>query len=148
MTHYALAKYPKLQTEARAEVNEILLDRSCLDYNDLPKLRFIMRFITESMRMFSPVPGFARRLAKPLAIDGMTFLPGTIIDVNITCLHHNPAVWENHNEFDPNRFLPERFAEKDPFSFLPFSAGQRNRIGQNFAMNEIKVFISHVIKSF
>ena len=98
--------------------------------------------------MFSPDPGFTRQLAKPMAIDGVTFPPGTIIDVNIACLHHNPAMWENHNEFDPDRFLPERFAEKDPFSFLPFSAGQRNCIGQNFAMNEIKVFISHVVRSF
>ena len=39
-------------------------------------------------------------------------------------------------------------AEKDPFSFLPFSAGQRNCIGQNFAMSEIKVFISQEVRSF
>ena len=137
-TLYTLAKYPKLHHEARKEVNGILLDRTSLDYDDLPSLQFTTRFLKESMRMFSPAPAVARRLANSLTIDGVTFPPGTIINVNTACLHHNPAVWENHREFDPDRFLPEKFAENDPFSFVPFSAGQRNCIGQNFAMNEMK----------
>ena len=147
-TLYALAKYPKMQDEARKEINEILADKTNLDYDDLPSLQFTTRFLKESMRMFSPVPGVARRLAKPLTIDGVIFPPGTIIEVDTVCLHHNPAVWENHREFDPDRFLPEKFAEKDPFSFVPFSAGQRNCIGQSFAMNEMKVLISQVVRKF
>ena len=147
-TLYALAKYPNMQTESRKEVNEIFNVKEDFDYDDLSSLKFTTRFIKESMRMFRPVPSVSKQLAKPLTIDGVEFPPGTIVDINIACLHHNPAVWENHNEFNPDRFLPERFAEKDPFSFLPFAAGQRNCIGQHFAMNEIKVFISHMIRNF
>ena len=28
-------------------------------------------------------------------------------------------------EFDPDRFLPERMSKMDAFAFVPFSAGQR-----------------------
>ena len=58
-------------------------------------LQFITRFLKESMRMFSPAPAVARRLAKSLTIGGVTFPPHTIINVNTASLHHNPAVWEN-----------------------------------------------------
>ena len=147
-TLYALAKYPDMQSESRKEVNEILSRKEHFEYDDLADLKFTTRFIKESMRMLSPVSGTGKRLAKPMIIEGVEFPAGTMIEINADCLHHNPAVWENHNEFDPDRFLPEKIAEKDPFAFIPFSAGQRNCIGQNFAMNEIKVFISQVVRRF
>lgn len=147
-TLYALAKYPKMQQEVRDELNDILAEKSSVEYDDLPKLQFTTRFLKESLRMFSPVPAVNRRLAEPVTIEGVTFPAETVIDILPYSLHHNPAVWENHNEFDPDRFLTERFAEKDPFSFLPFSAGQRNCIGQHFAMNEIKVVVTQAVRRF
>ena len=147
-TLHALGKYPDMQAKIRQEVNEILSGRDDFEHDDLQSLKFTTRFIKESMRMFSPVPGVGKRLAKPLVIEGVEFPAGTAVEIVMDCLHHNPAVWENHNEFDPDRFLPEKISEKDPFAFLPFSAGQRNCIGQNFAMNEIKIFISQVVRRF
>lgn len=147
-TLFALAKYPKIQQQVRDEINNILMDRTTLRHEDLQKLTYTTRVIKETLRMFSPVPAITRQLAEPLVIDGVTLPVGTEIDISQFNIHHNPAVWENHDIFDPDRFLPENFAKKDPFSFIPFSAGQRNCIGQHFAMDETKVFISRVIRKF
>ena len=147
-TLYALAKYPTIQQQVRDEVKDILMDRTTLRHEDLQNLTYTTRVIKETLRMFPPAPAIARKLAEPMAIDGVTFPVGTEIDISQYNIHHNPAVWENHDTFDPDRFLPENFAKKDPFSFIPFSAGQRNCIGQHFAMDETKVFISRVIRKF
>ncbi|KAH3738793.1 hypothetical protein DPMN_045436 [Dreissena polymorpha] len=72
-----------------------------------------------------------------------------IIDMKQNALQHNTAVWiDNHNEYKPERFLPENSVNRDPFAFLPFAAGQRNCIGQHLAMNEIKTFVASVVKRF
>ena len=67
-------------------------------------------------------------------------------------IHTDP---ENYN--DPTVFKPERFLLKanspdetvrHPFSFIPFSAGARNCIGQKFAMMEMKIILSLLLFNF
>lgn len=45
-------------------------------------------------------------------------------------MHRLQCVWgDDANEFNPDRFLPDRIKDHHPFSFLPFSGGPRNCIG-------------------
>ena len=62
-----------------------------------------------------------------------------MVSVMLYNTHHNPHVWPDSLKFDPERFTPEAARERDTYAFVPFSAGPRNCIGQNFAMDEIKV---------
>jgi cytochrome P450 len=39
-------------------------------------------------------------------------------------LHHNPDVYEDPESFRPDRFHPDK-KDREPFSFVPFSAGPR-----------------------
>lgn len=55
---------------------------------------------------------------------------------------------------DPEAFWPERFNvetttdKTNPFSYIPFSAGPRNCIGQKFAMLELKSVLAKVLRHF
>ncbi|XP_035682579.1 cytochrome P450 4F2-like [Branchiostoma floridae] len=105
--------------------------------------------LREAMRLHSPVPLVMRTMLEDTVIDGVTVPQGFSVAIHLYGLHHNPAVWgPDHMEFDPSRFRPERMKDRDSHAFLPFSAGQRNCIGQNFAMNEAKVLLARLIHKF
>ncbi|XP_041377345.1 cytochrome P450 4A24-like [Gigantopelta aegis] len=145
---YCLGKYPEEQERVREEVLDVLGDREEIEWGDFAKMTYMPMFIRECMRMYPPVPAISRELTEDIEIEGVFLPKGVIIDIPIYNIHRNPHVWKDPEEFRPERFEPETFGARDPYCFVPFSAGPRNCIGQNFAMNEIKVFISHIVMKF
>lgn len=65
-----------------------------------------------------------------------------------TC--HSPSTI-TAEEFDPDRFLDERvqrYLAPNPFIFLPFNAGPRICLGQQFAYNEASTVIVRLVQAF
>uniref|UniRef100_A0A8C0KPT9 Cytochrome P450 family 4 subfamily B member 1 n=1 Tax=Canis lupus dingo TaxID=286419 RepID=A0A8C0KPT9_CANLU len=137
---YCMALYPQHQHRCREEVCEILGDRDSFQWDDLVKMTYLTMCIKESFRLYPPVPQVYRQLSKPVNfVDGRSLPAGSLISLHIYALHRNSAVWPDPEVFDPLRFSSENVARRHPFAFMPFSAGPRNCIGQQFAMNEMKV---------
>ncbi|XP_020033593.2 cytochrome P450 4B1 [Castor canadensis] len=137
---YCMALYPEHQQRCREEVREILGDQHSFQWDDLGKMIYLTMCIKESFRLYPPVPQVYRQLRKPVTfVDGRSLPEGSLISLHIYALHRNSAVWPDPEVFDPLRFSSENVTGRHPYAFIPFSAGPRNCIGQQFAMNEIKV---------
>ncbi|CAL8247745.1 unnamed protein product [Lota lota] len=146
---YSLASHPQHQKICREEILQVLGDRETLDWDDLNRIPYTTMCIKESLRLYPAVPGISRKLTKPMTFfDGRSMPEGSYIGVGVYSHHRNNTVWENPQVFDPLRFLPENVSKRHPHAFLPFSAGPRNCIGQNFAMNEMKVVIAQTLRRY
>ncbi|XP_036304428.1 cytochrome P450 4B1 [Pipistrellus kuhlii] len=137
---YCMALNPEHQDRCREEAREIIGDKDSFQWDDLSKMTYLTMCIKESLRLYPPVPQVYRQLSKPVSfVDGRSLPAGSLVSLHIYALHRNSTVWPNPEVFDPLRFSPENVTGRHSFAFMPFSAGPRNCIGQQFAMNEIKV---------
>ncbi|GBP16727.1 Cytochrome P450 4c3 [Eumeta japonica] len=98
---------------------------------DIQKMQFMERVLKESMRLYTVVPIIARHVDKDIYLPhcGVTIPAGAGAVVCTLGVHRNKRIWgTNVDEFDPDRFLPERSADRHPAAFLGFSYGGRNCI--------------------
>lgn len=147
-TLYELAQHQDIQEKCRQEAEDILQDRQYVEWDDLGKFKYLTQCLKETLRLHTIVPFLGRELKEDLVLDGMKLPAGTNIDIQVYQLHHNPQVWEDDMKFDPDRFLPENTAQRDTYAYVPFSAGPRNCLGQNFSMQEMKVILPRILRRF
>jgi len=152
---YNLANNEEVQEKCRKEVMEVLGDKPDVEWGDLSQFEYLSMAIKESLRLHNPVLSIGRQLDKPMTFKSglmkmaeMVLPEKTEIQVHISAMCGNPHLWENPTEFHPERFTKEEISKRSPHAFVPFSAGPRNCIGQQFAMSEIKVVAAQLLRSF
>ncbi|MEU6189197.1 cytochrome P450 [Nocardia sp. NPDC047038] len=59
-----------------------------------------------------------------------------------------PSGGPDHDEFDPDRFLPENLRKLGTYVYKPFGTGERACIGGQFAYHEILLALTSILHSF
>ncbi|XP_077981466.1 leukotriene-B4 omega-hydroxylase 3-like [Glandiceps talaboti] len=149
---YNLARHPEYQQKCRDEVDQLLDSKETdeIEWDDLGKIPFLTMCLKESMRLHPIVPFIARQNINPVKFpeQNVTIPPGHLLGISIIGLHHHPEIWDDPMTYDPYRFLPENSRGRPTYAYVPFSAGPRNCIGQHFAMDEMKICLSLVLRKF
>ncbi|XP_058796932.1 cytochrome P450 4C1-like isoform X3 [Phymastichus coffea] len=142
-TLFALGNEPEIQNNVRKELRNVFDGDN---YNSvgtkLMQLKYLDCVIKETLRLYPSAPFIFRDLS-----EDVTFA-GTSLTINIFDLHRDDGVWENPLDFNPDRFLTSNMIGRHPYSYLPFSAGPRNCIGQRFAFLELKVVLSSFLSKW
>ncbi|XP_022918968.2 cytochrome P450 4d2-like [Onthophagus taurus] len=147
---YCISKYPDVQQKVCDEIEEILgNDKNLIPtIKQLNEMKYLEMVIKESLRLFPPVPIFARSPLNDTSHPSGLFPTWSQLLVFVYGVHRDPKNYDDPETFDPDRFLPENQSKRHPYSYLTFSAGPRNCIGQKFAMLEMKSTVSLVLRHF
>ncbi len=146
---YFLTHHPHVLARTVAEVDSVLPSGKTLMYEDLEKLTVVEQVLEETLRLWPTAPAFS------VAPYEDTVLPGGYhlvrdqrVTVLLPALHRDPVAWVRPDEFDIDRFSPERRASISPHAFKPFGNGSRSCIGKQFAMMEAKLALAMVLQNF
>ena len=137
-TLYLLAAQPKLQEELAAEAQAAITEGTEEVVERLPRLRL---FLSESMRLYPPVPRFDRQAIGSDRLGEWDIAPGDIVSIWPWILHRHKRLWDNPDVFEIDRFASKR--ERHRFQYLPFGAGPRTCVGAQFATAEALTILAH-----
>ncbi|CAH0727375.1 unnamed protein product, partial [Brenthis ino] len=142
-----LANHQEEQNKAFEECFRIFgTSKRTATMSDLAEMKYLESCIKESLRLYPPVYYISRSCDEPLYLKNYKCPPGIDCGILIIDLHRRSDQF-----VEPMRFRPERFMEEPtwhPFAYIPFSAGHRNCIGQKFAMMEMKLVLSAVLRKY
>ncbi|XP_008482854.1 cytochrome P450 4V2-like, partial [Diaphorina citri] len=98
------------------ELQDVLGDSpdSAPTYDQLQRLDLLTRVIKETMRLFPAAPVIARSAPYEVQCGDYTIPAGASIAIFIYGLHRHPQLWNNPNQFDPDRFLPSQSSHRNP----------------------------------
>lgn len=133
-TWYLLARHPDVEATWHRELDT--LRGAPLTADVLPRLPYTRRILTESMRLFPPAWIIGRRALGDVEIGGYRIPSQSIVITSQWVVHRDARWFPDPERFDPDRWLPDRVAERPKFSYFPFGGGARVCIGEPFAWME------------
>lgn len=112
---------------------------------DLARMPLLRAVIEETLRLYPPAYAlFLRRAIEDVEIGGLIIRKGDLVQITPYTLHRD-ARWFP----DPDQFAPERFLRAPTwprFAYLPFGAGPRVCIGQNFGLMEACLVVATILQ--
>lgn len=145
---YILSFKEDVQDQMRDEITTVLNGKENIEYDDLTNFKYLDKVISETLRMYPPLTRNTRLCQNDVIINGIQFKKGTMIAFNVYDIHHNPDIYENPEEFDPNRFSPENKKERHPLAYMPWGSGPRICLGMRFAEFTMKIALIELLKNY
>jgi cytochrome P450 len=146
-TFHLLERHPEVEATLHAEVDAALGGRAPT-VADLPRLRYVGCVFEEAMRLYPPIWAIPRVPLEEDVVDGYRIPKGDIVILVPYVTHRHPDFWPEPERFDPTRFLPENSKDRPRWAFLPFGGGQRQCIGNTFAMMEAQLILALVAQRY
>ena len=144
---YLLSTRPECLERVRQELDAVLCDAP-LTFSDLPRLEFATQVIQEGLRLYPPF-WMVDRMAVADDRVGDTVIPaGSTVIVFVYGAHHAPSHWQDPESFDPARFIKGSEKLRTPFTYVPFGGGPRGCIGNHYAMLQMLMILSDVLRRY
>ncbi|KAL6979273.1 unspecific monooxygenase [Sarracenia purpurea var. burkii] len=122
-----------------------------VEESDINNLVYLKAVVKETMRLYPAGPlSVHRESTEDCNIAGYHVPKGTRLIVHLWKLHRDARVWDNPNEFRPERFLDDIKSDlrRRHFEYLPFNSGRRSCPGMAMAFQMMHLTLARLLQSF
>ncbi|CAM8943326.1 unnamed protein product [Rhodiola kirilowii] len=143
-----LLNHPSVLEKAQNEIDSHVKSGELIEDSDIPKLKYLHCIICETLRLFPAAPLLLPHYSsEDCIISGYKIPKNTIVYINTWAIHRDQNVWEDPDEFRPERFLSGE-AERDGYKYIPFGIGRRVCPGESLGLRMIGIILAALIQCF
>jgi cytochrome P450 len=146
---YELARNPaiadRLITEQQAQLGGAAPSAAQLTSGALTELELVLE---ETLRKYPPAWVGPRRAIESFEFEGHTIPARAFVNYCSWASHHLPDVFEDPEEFRPERFAPQARAALAKGAYVPFGGGSRTCIGMRFGQLEVRTIATLILSRF
>ncbi|PRQ54537.1 putative beta-amyrin 24-hydroxylase [Rosa chinensis] len=151
-----LINHPDIFNKVREEMKTVVGSR-LVEESDVANLPYLQAVIKETLRLHPPVPLSTRESRETCKIKEFDIPEKTSVAINQYAIMRDPELWDNPDEFRPERFLvstKEKYeSELDQnesrghnFQYVPFGSGRRRCPGSNLATILLNTSIAAMVQ--
>ncbi|KAH8810743.1 cytochrome P450 [Xylogone sp. PMI_703] len=141
---------PKVQTRAQKEIDALTGGARLPTFDDWKALPIIERIVHETLRFHPPVPnGIPHKTTKEDVYRDMYIPKRAMVIANSWAMTHDPNVYKDPFEFNPDRFLPASDGGTgEPIPVGPFGFGRRICPGQYLGFASVWIVAATILAKF
>ncbi|GGV56910.1 cytochrome P450 [Streptomyces spectabilis] len=142
---HVLATQPTIARSAYEEVDAAFRGPEPPTIPILLQLAYLRRVVKEALRMYAPAWVLPRRALPGAELGGHVIPAGTNVLYSPYALHHDERLFPEPEKFLPQRWEPEQEKAIPRFAYVPFGAGVRMCIGDEFSIAEAMIVTATVM---
>jgi cytochrome P450 len=146
-TWYELSQHPEAEARLHEELATVLGGR-LPTVEDLKSLPYTRKVLQETMRLWPPAWILLRQVKEDHEIAGVHLPADTHIAMFPYLLHRDPRWWPEPARFDPDRWTDQAEQDRPKFAYMPFGAGPRMCIGEQFAWMEAMLIVAVIAQQW
>lgn len=143
-----LLNHPKAMQKLTDEIENCVGNDRLLNDLDLVKLPYLKCVVNETLRLYPPGPLLLPHMSsETCSVGGFEVQKGTMLLVHVWRMHRDPNIWEDPNEFKPERFegdSGEQFGSK----YIPFGMGRRACPGAGMGIRTVSLALGALVQCF
>ncbi len=168
-TLHLLSLHPEKQERAVVEIRSVIgeAEAKTISKNMISRMPYLDAVIKESMRLYPVAPFIVRKLTSVITIPideevtrsrkdskkTISMPASTFACIWIYALHRNPKLWEQPDEFLPERWIDPELRSRDLGqeeygAYMPFAIGPRNCLGQPLAQVMLRIALARILNKY
>jgi cytochrome P450 len=141
-----LLNHPTILKKARAEIEALVGTSRLVTAEDVPRLTYLRCIISETLRLYPAAPLLLpHQSSADCKVGGYHIPKETMLLVNAYAIHRDPTMWENPEEFKPERFED---GKAEGLLWIPFGMGRRKCPGEAMASRVVGLVLAALIQCF
>ncbi|KAF6140522.1 hypothetical protein GIB67_035549 [Kingdonia uniflora] len=140
---------PNVMKKAQEEVRRVVGMKSKVHEEDIHQMEYLKCVLKEALRLHPAGPTLVPRINFQVAhVNGYDIPANTTVLVNVWAIQRDPKIWDNAEEFIPERFTDKSEIKSPDHTFIPFGTGKRSCPGISFGIAILELFLANLLFHF